>query len=334
MTSDTQSKMYHHYIPRDYLRGFAQSSKSPFVWVYERGRPYHPGHKRHHNPRRRPVSKAGGEEAHYSFQRRDGSVDADTYENQLEKLEKPVTPVLRKLRGNKMIAGPEKEVLASYLALMFKRVPTRKDRLEEYWPTIHADVSSELEAEISRLEADIDVSDTTRLEDIALLRDEVQQELALYEGEAPVEGEISRQAIVLPSPLGLPTILAAMTWQFLVAPAGHGFITSDDPVFFTGVRSGYGEGSLPIATDVAVVMCSYPMSEGFFTVSPEVVMEINQRTAMRARREVYFHAAERWVVDMLEEGRDGYCFLGPHLAVLSGGAWSAELEKRLLQLCV
>ena len=74
------------------MRRFATNPKNlynvivPGVWVYERGKAYNPGHKRHRNPCRRPVSTVGTAEGHYAFEEKDGVVDLYTF-----KVENPVS---------------------------------------------------------------------------------------------------------------------------------------------------------------------------------------------------------------------------------------------------
>jgi hypothetical protein len=306
MQKKSQHKRNHHFAPKLYLKGFMEAEGSPFVWVYKKGKPYNPGYKSHHNPRRRPIRHVGVERDHYAFKKRDGTVDFDTYEDELEKLEKPSNPVFEKLRRHEMITEREKEIFASYVYLMYKRVPRRKERFRKSWPSVFESISSRMTEWLDFEEADTDEADVTRLVRISELRSELEKEVAYYKEHMPIDTEIPLKSLVMESPRGVPGILSAMTWQFFVAPKGQGFLTSDDPVFSPDIRKAYAEVSFPVSKDIALVMSWYDIEQGFFATTPEVVNEINRRTASRAQHEVYYSSAEKWIVDMLEENREGY----------------------------
>src|SRR6185295_6805696 len=102
-------KREHHVIPRLYLKGFAESEAKPFIWVYTKGRPFKPGGGTliKYNPARIPIRKAAAIPYAYSFTNSAGVFDADTYENELERLEKPSDPIIRKIRNREMISQEE-----------------------------------------------------------------------------------------------------------------------------------------------------------------------------------------------------------------------------------
>ena len=61
------TKHNHHYVPRAYLRGFADPSEPSHIWVYARGKSFDPGSKGHHNPRRTSLKKAGATRDFYAW---------------------------------------------------------------------------------------------------------------------------------------------------------------------------------------------------------------------------------------------------------------------------
>jgi hypothetical protein len=61
MSHLSNPKRNHHFLPKLYLKGFAEGKKKPFVWVYEKDGDYNPGHKSHNNPQRRPINYAGAQ---------------------------------------------------------------------------------------------------------------------------------------------------------------------------------------------------------------------------------------------------------------------------------
>lgn len=312
MQNESQLKHNHHFLPKLYQKGFIEAEKSPFIWVYERGKSYNPGHKRHHNPYRRTIKLVGAEKDHYAFMKRDGTIDFDTYENELEKLEKPADPIFEKLRQREMITDQEKKTFASYVYLMYKRVPKRKEMFEKNWPDVFQSVSSEVVQLLDFEEARTDNADVTRLARISKLRSELEYELEYYKENVPINTEIPLISLVMESPLEVPKILSSMTWQFLIAPERYGFITSDDPVFAPDITKPYVEISFPISKDIALVMSRYNLKQGFFITTPAVVTEINRRTASKAQHQVYYSNAEKWIVDLLDENREGYYLIYPY----------------------
>ncbi len=92
---DSTPKRKHHKVPRYYLKGFVEKEGEPFVWVYRKGLHYRPGRVRFkYNPYRDSINFVGSEIDYYASTSSDGVVDYDTYENILEKLEKPADPVI------------------------------------------------------------------------------------------------------------------------------------------------------------------------------------------------------------------------------------------------
>jgi hypothetical protein len=311
MKRRAEHKRKHHFIPKLYLKGFIEAKESPFVWVYERGRAYNPGHKRLHNPCRRPISKVGAEEDSYAFKKEDGTIDFDTYENELEKLEKPSNPIFAKLRRCEMLTAQEKENFASYVYLMYKRVPRRKERFRNSWPHVSSSMLSGIAQRLDSEEIGTDKADKARLARISELRSELEKARRHYEESIPVDTEIPLKSLVMKSPLGIPAVLSSMTWQFFIAPEGYGFLASDDPVFPAAMKEPYSEISFPISGKVALVMSWYDLDQGFLEATPKVVTEINLRTANRALHQVYYSRAEEWVVDAMEKSREGYYLLYP-----------------------
>ena len=248
---------------------------------------------------------------HLQEEKKDGAVNFDAYENELEKLEKPSDPIFEKLRQYNILTVQEKEIFASYVHLMYKRVPRRKERFRSSWPRVSSFVLSEVAQWLDFEEARTDKVDEARLARISELRRELEEVRTHYEENTPVNTEIPLKSLVMKSPLGIPTMLSSMTWQFLIAPKGYSFLASDDPVFPTGLDKPYSEISFPISKDVVLVISWYDLDQGFFETTPEVVTEINLRTINRALRQIYHSKAEKWVVDAMEENREGYYLIYP-----------------------
>ena len=201
MQEKSQRKRNQHFVPKLYLKGFTEADTSPFLWVFTKGKPYNPGDKGHHNPRKRSVRRVGVERDHYAFRKRDGTVDLDTYEDELEKQEKPSNPVLEKLRRGEMIEDQEKVVFASYVYLMYKRVPKRRERFTKSWPRVFQSVSSRMAEWFDIEEAVTYGADSTRPARISKLRSESEGVLEYYREHGPIDSEIPLKSLVMESPL-------------------------------------------------------------------------------------------------------------------------------------
>ncbi len=284
-------KRNHHYVPRLYLKGFADKTDSSFIWVYERGRSYNPGHKPgKHNPYRRSLRLAGAEQDFYAYQTRAGSTDFDTYENLLEQLEKPANQVLAKIRSRQTITKKEKQVFAAYISMLIKRVPRYRDRADEQWPEIvdEFESSAQILQQLDQHEAKLTSNDTNQIARIQQLRAQYQRLMLEYRAGIPMD-------IVLATIIQmgqLPQVLYGMKWQFLVAPSGFDYVTSDNPVFYfeqIGLAKEYSELTFPISSEIALATSwSKDVQEGFFPALPLAVMEINQRTISAATKQVYY----------------------------------------------
>jgi hypothetical protein len=96
-----------------------------------------------------------------------------------------------------------------------------------------------------------------------------------------------------------------MSWQFLVAPEGSKFLTSDNPVFFfegIGLNKPQSEITFPVSSDIAIAaFVRGGFKEDFVTTTTHVLAEINRRTAHSATVEVYHSRSASWVVDVLNK---------------------------------
>lgn len=293
-----EEKHRHHVLPRLYLKGFVEAEDRPFVWIYSKGKPFKPGgNKEKNNPVRTPIRSASVVHDAYGFMRRDGTFDSSTYENELEKLEKPSDIILRKIRARNLIDAQEKWTLTSYIFLTYKRVPQREERIREGWadfvaraPSIRYYRSFEF---LSRLTPE--------------RRLEVERVLAEYEREPSKEFLLRTMVMEWGE---APLYLATMTWRFLVASGNSRFVTGDDPVFTSGLglKKVASELTFPIYTDITLHASWQPGREGFFDIPEKYVKQLNQRTASKSLQ-LFYHRPEEWVAKILNRGSYGIYLL-------------------------
>jgi hypothetical protein len=300
------------------LKGFVEKEGEPFVWVYRKGLPYKPGRVRFkYNPYRDSINFVGSEIDYYASTSSDGAVDYDTYENILEKLEKPADPVIEKIRNRQAITSDDKSVLAAYIVMMLKRVERRRQKAVGMWPSIleEFESSSDLIQAITVLERDTPPNDAVTLERLKKVREEIERVIGEYKANlSSVPSKILHDSMVAPGSKLLPTI-AQMSWKFFVAPEGSKFFASDNPVFFFegfGLNKPQSEITFPISSNVALAAFGRGVfKESFVTTTTHVVAEINRRTAHSATAEIYHSCASNWVVDVLNKRNHQFHLLNP-----------------------
>lgn len=279
-------KKQQHILPRLYLRGFADQSKPSFVWVYTKGKEFTPGRVAgKHSPALTPISKAAVVPYAYGYLRRDGTFDSDTFENELEKLEKPADLILNKLRSRIMIDAAEKEIFAAYVHLMHKRVPKNEAEEAEVakrWAEVLKGSSAVASLRSSEFQAGLTEARRTQVQDL----------LADY--EAGPQKEVLLKVMVRESPSVLG-YLRKMRWRFLIATGPSRFITGDRPVFTSslGLIKLAAELTFPISSDVSLHASWQPGPEGFITVPEGYTRQLNHRTVNNAKKAYHAQSEER-----------------------------------------
>lgn len=290
-------KRNHHVTPRIYLKGFTTGSGQPFVWVYTRGLPYNPGDKNGSNPRKRSITAAGVERDFYADINNDGTPDFESFENKLESLEKPADPIFQKLRARQMISPQEKYVFACYIVQMHRRVQAGRERVRK----LLAQGAYEPSAEIFQ---------KLNLRDLPATRATVRAVMDSWAQKRGSDIQVHNRITAAANDSILITVLENMVWSFYTAPKGHGFLTSDNPVFISkqfGLGKNVSEVSFPISSDVALVASwSRFLKEGFSETTSQVLKELNRRTVSEASRFVYFSENSQWVNTMLGKGQYEY----------------------------
>jgi hypothetical protein len=124
----------HHYIPKFYLKGFMD--KDHELWVYE---------KNATAPRRSTPKMEGHRENYYTFD--DFGLPDSSTERMLSRTESLAAPIFKKLANPQFeITNEQREMLYSFIALMFVRVPAYR----EYINKIASDCAKRISQEQAR----------------------------------------------------------------------------------------------------------------------------------------------------------------------------------------
>jgi hypothetical protein len=303
----TTPKRKHHITPAFYLRGFSclEPEKQSFIWVYERGQPFKPGYMKTgvYNPCQRPINATGFEWDYYAYEKPDGGGwDYDTFEDALQKIEEAAKPAIQRLRRHELVEGADRMALATYMAVIIKRVPRRREWADEMWPAFirEFEEGAKVTEQLDTHEQATSPSDTKRLANIARLRAEYLAIMNQYKNAENIPRHILLPILISQSKI--PPALNAMTWRLLVCDKDEFFLTSDNPVWFDeqrGIGNQRLEVSFPISSEAALVISRKAVAEGVFRAGKRVVDEVNRRSAMRATRHLYGCRAEARAAKLL-----------------------------------
>lgn len=269
--------MGHHYVPQRYLRNFEARGQPGFIWLHD---------KQGGKPTLAAIAQVARSKGFYS---------PETEDALAREVERPANAVIATLINNNTISSAERFALTFYIATMLKRVPFRRRRAMEMYPTVLDDTVARIRDQIidlARSLPDIPVDTVKkRLADVEASR-------VKFEQAPPVE-IIEQVREPWPSEAMLDAIYR-MTWRVLISRGPTYFITCDNPAFFFGA---YGLGtadaelSFPLSSTHALHGCRQRASSDLpFLVAPEqFVREINRRLASTTERLAFYHEQAPWL---------------------------------------
>jgi hypothetical protein len=196
--------MGHHYVPRFYLRGFANDQ---VIWAFDK----HLG-------------------VRFSTQVKSIANETGMYSDELEALlanqvEDPAKPALTKLRAQQHLSREERLALAKYIVVLWKRVPKARERALAKLPGVADQIQANLHAQLDELA----LERPDLLPKIDKWRTDVDSVIA-KQRQSP-SPEIWRSSILSQSGPQVVDALLSMNWVFLRSQSGQ-FLTGDNPVFF------------------------------------------------------------------------------------------------------
>jgi hypothetical protein len=292
MPNKPKPKRNHHVLPELYLKGFVIKTDEPFIWVYKRGGLHNPGRgKITNNPYRDSIKKVTTRD-YYAFPHEDGKKDFESYENFLEKVEKPANNIFAKLRSKQLPSADEKDVFSRYLVQMHRRVPSYRKMLKQIADKIVA------KYELSKSDlAKLDLPDT---------EDTRRKIRAIATGISEKKGFETRlhlKVISLVENSLLPNVLSKMAWRFFIAPPGHSFLTGDNPLFICkwGLNKPDAEFSIPLSSDICLAATALGFPESFLPAKAPIIKELNRRTASNSAEFLYFCRDQSWVITLFNK---------------------------------
>lgn len=245
-------------------------------------------------------------EMHRSFQSQAKSVANETelysrdVESKLAKeLDDPAVLALRSFSEGKPLSPEDRELVARFLFVQWKRTPRARERVISTMPAAEGEVERELLAEIDRAAA-LDSEFARRAEGLReqvckVLRDRTHEErTALW------------QQLVLETtgPL-VHQVIKSMNWVLVRAPA-NSLLTCDNPMYFhehEGLGGEQSELTFPLSPTTALWATRGPIPNGaILKESASMAREINRRTAHNSARWVFFSTPQPWIDPFIKKG--------------------------------
>ena len=274
--------MGHHYVPQEYLRGFADPDNSTKIWMYDK-------RSRQFN---HPFIKSVGQEVRYYN---------ETTERELSKIvEGPAHRVLQKLRREHKINNTERARLALYIGTMLMRVPSRRRRAFEMLPRVLEDTINRITNQVAQWAG----SATAKPELVSRRFAELEGAREKFRNEPPAE-IIEHIRAPWPSEQVL-ALVSAMNWRIVSSGESLFFLTSDNPVYFFeayGLGSAESELTFPLASELALLASwqGIPHATIFMKAKPALVKEVNRRVASGAERFLFCRAQKGWVDEIADK---------------------------------
>jgi len=267
-----------HYVPQEYLKGFAAPSTPLALWQFD---------KKSGDFTKEPaaIKKIAQRRTFY---------DDDTESLLNSQVEIPGNRVLRQLRdGTFELSYSDRVALSIYIATMMKRVPHSRKRGEEIASTVLKNVTNELRDQIRTAQANGLIDDATAALNLSET-DSVESKFELKPPSNVVE------QIESPWPAEFViNLIYRMTWRFVHATGSNYFVTTDNPAFFFqcwGLGSDESEFVFPVSNKLAIFGSWTPHKANYKSIiKKQFVKEANRRIISDATRFVYCHRNENWI---------------------------------------
>jgi len=289
MAGPAFEKHNHHFIPRFWLRGFADAQGS--IWKRQSGRVTRTG----------AGSVMNGRWLYTLFN--DRWEPSDALENALSLHEGRAAAVFKVLKTpNGLLNQAEWELLLMFLGVTATRHPlamTRGRDLAKELAFAIADVhsypdeASFCDTLRQVLGADVPAGSYAAL--VSLSREDLESEAAEIAGLSPQDMRMPEQQAILGA-LPVANAIAAMDLEIVDAPGGCSFILSDCPLPLKNLGSGF---SVPLASTVAL-RATPSLGQAVQGRSAATLIDVDKINAEQvARTQATVIASERFVLDRL-----------------------------------
>ncbi|WP_271043309.1 DUF4238 domain-containing protein [Pseudomonas sp. VB3] len=197
-----------HFVPQGYLRGFTESPESAYVWVYDKrdGR----------LPARKSVRSIAWAPSYYAQEHEDGSEDIDSVEKKFAlTIDSEIPKIIKSLNSKPgelvNISEEDQGKLAFFIGISLTRVPSFRDGINDMYSSVASFALNQVALENEALAKVIDETGLTA---------EAKPWVSL------------RPMVDMANEIALSAL--SKNWQFFLPSHDIPFLTSDNPVLFSG----------------------------------------------------------------------------------------------------
>jgi hypothetical protein len=271
LKAENAESQFQHHIPRFYLRGWSTIAglKPKRIWIYEKGK----------SPRHAAVKETGGRENMYAVVKSDGTLDIETVEKYLARIESRAGKIFPKIFRHEPLLVIEKEILSIFISVMYRRDTYTVDafapqKLAPMIPVLHAEM---------RGQANLISDDSLRKKYLLAVDKAIQ-------GAGQNISSLTAQAILNSERLGRAAF-NRLNWCFIYTTKSK-FLTSDSPVVFDrfgGIRNfEHGHVLFPVSSDILLWMTQWPIHPNLYAEVPDTIVDVLNKAIVRnAFNEVY-----------------------------------------------
>lgn len=269
----SKKRPQHHELPRYYLRDFCSPETRGHIWVFERNKPFKPEKRRGRNtPHLRGINQTGLHPQGYG-----------KYESDLQKREHLADDAIRKVRMSQSIDVSEKEIVARYIGLTWRRLTNRESSLR---PILEQEIKEMPLRDMAR-----QLADHGRFGDaheVLCAQDWIESDTG--------KTDLVRKSILL-NHEKVYALIMSRSWHFIKAALGHYFVTTDNPVVFDRAL-GLQKSSLLFPIGRGVMLMISPYGDGdmeYEVATPDDTRKLNSMVIMQAHRQIYSPYPDIWV---------------------------------------
>lgn len=279
--------MGHHYVPQRYLKNFGAPEQPELIWLHD---------KKGGAPKLVPIEVVAQAKGYYSEQ---------TEALLAREVEGPANLVIQKLMENKSLDRAERFRLTYYLGTMLKRVPYRRRKAMETYPSVLGDTIARVREQIKDLARSLPDADPAIVAKRLAEVDAAHRKLA-----TKPPPEIDTQVREPWPSEGMLDAIYRMTWRVLVSAGPQYFITSDNPAFFFGAY-GLGTPKAELTFPLSTTHCLHGCWQGaeqtllFMGAKQAFIKEANRRLASATERLAFYHEPALWLERILQK-KDPY----------------------------
>ena len=284
----------HHLQPIFYLKGFKSNEDPTRIWVFRRGAEYRPGNNKWNNPALLSPRATAYEEDFYAIPSITGKIDFSKVEKHLAEVELAAKSAIEQVRAGELPYGTDREVLAKYIILLWRRVKTQRARADKRWPNYAKTETGIWKAAIKQAKQNPELT----LEH----HKEMDRALSMLDdfGNSGTVPKQIQNSLLLNSYEKMENGLLDKKWILLINKTQTPFITSDAPVYFSGGLQ-KTDLTVPFSKDVALWATSTINRDAVLSLNEFKVRLINRRSVTDSHELAFASISADWIHTLLKK---------------------------------